>query len=41
MYYGGNIENSNISELYEISDGLMLDTQSNDIKIIKELLKEL
>ena len=41
VYYGGLIENSNIKEIYEISDGIMLDTQSNDIKIIKELLKEI
>ena len=41
VYYGGNIENSNIKDIYEITDGLMLDTQSNDIKLIKELLKEL
>ena len=41
VYYGGYIENSNIKEIYDICDGIMLDTQSNDIKIIKELLKEL
>lgn len=41
VYYGGNIENSNIKDIYEIVDGIMLDTQSNDIKIVKELLKEL
>ena len=41
VYYGGSIENANIKEIYDISDGIMLDTQSNDIKIIKELLSEL
>ena len=41
VYYGGNIENSNIKEIIECCDGIMLDTQSNDIKIIKELLKEI
>ena len=41
VYYGGNIENSNIKEIYDICDGIMLDTQSIDIKIIKELLKEI
>ena len=41
VYYGGLIENSNIKEIYDITDGIMLDTQSNDIKLVKELLKEL
>lgn len=41
VYYGGLIENSNIKEIYDICDGVLLDTQSNDIKIVKELLKEL
>ena len=41
VYYGGNIEVSNIKEIYEMCDGIMFDTQSNDIKLIKELLKEL
>lgn len=41
VYYGGLIENSNIKEIYDICDGLVLDTQSNDIQIIKELIKEI
>ena len=41
VYYGGNIENSNIKELYDISDGLVLDKDSINIKLLKELLKEL
>ena len=41
VYYGGNIENSNFKEIYELCDGIMLDTQSNNIKIVKELLKEI
>lgn len=41
VYYGGNIEASNIKEIYDVSDGIMFDTQSNDIKLIKELLKEI
>lgn len=41
VYYGGNIENANIKEIFDISDGIMFDTESNDIKIVKELLKEL
>ena len=41
VYYGGNIEESNIKELYDICDGLVLDKDSIDIKILKELLNEL
>ena len=41
VYYGGSIENSNIKELYGISDGIMLDKDSTDINILKELLKEI
>ena len=41
VYYGGYIENSNIKDIYNICDGLLFDTQSNDIKVIKELLKEI
>ena len=41
VYYGGYIENSNIKEIYEVCDGVLLDTQSIDIKLIKELLKEI
>jgi len=41
VYYGGYIENSNIKEIYEACDGVLLDTQSIDIKLIKELLKEI
>ena len=41
VYYGGNIEKSNIKDIYEICDGVILDKYSTDIKIIKELLKEL
>ena len=41
VYYGGNIENSNIKELFDISDGVILDKDGTDIKILKELLKEI
>lgn len=41
VYYGGNIENGNIKEIMDICDGVMLDKASNDIKLLKELLKEL
>jgi len=41
VIYGGNIENSNIKEIFDICDGIMFDTQSNDIKLVKELLKEI
>ena len=41
VYYGGSIENSNIKELFDICDGLVLDKDSTNIKILKELLKEI
>ena len=41
VYYGGNIESSNAHELFEVSDGLILDKESTDIKMLKELLKEI
>ena len=41
VYYGGNVENSNISEILDICDGLMIDKEGTDVKILKELLKEL
>jgi len=41
VYYGGYIENSNIKEIMEACDGLVLDNQSCEIKIIKELIKDL
>lgn len=41
IYYGGNIENSNIKEIYNYCDGLLLDKESIDIELMKELLKEI
>ena len=41
VYYGGNIENGNIKEIMDICDGVLLDKPSTDVKLIKELLKEL
>jgi triosephosphate isomerase len=41
VYYGGNIEISNVKEIYDICDGIMLGNESVDIKLLKELLKEL
>ena len=41
IYYGGYIENSNIKEIFDMFDGIVLDNQSSDIGLIKELLKEL
>lgn len=41
VYYGGNIENGNVKEIYELADGLVLDKYSINIKLLKELLKEL
>ena len=41
VYYGGSIDNSNIKDIYNICDGIMLDKDANDIKLLKELLKEL
>ena len=41
VYYGGNIENGNIKEIMDICDGVLLDKPSIDIKLLKELLKEL
>ena len=41
VYYGGNIENGNAKEIMDICDGLVLDKYSIDIKLLKELLKEL
>ena len=41
VYYGGNIENSNIKDIFNISDGVILDKESTNIDLLKELLKEL
>ncbi len=41
VYYGGNIENSNIKEIFDVCDGIMLDKAAIDIKLLKELLKEI
>lgn len=41
IYYGGYIDNSNIKEIYEVCDGLVLDKDATDIRLLKELLKEL
>ena len=41
VYYGGSIENSNIKELYDVSDGLVIDKDGIDIDLLKELLSEL
>ena len=41
VYYGGNVEISNAKEIYDICDGIMLGDESVDIKLLKELLKEL
>ena len=41
VYYGGNIENGNIKEIFNLCDGIVLDKDGTDIKILKELLKEL
>ena len=41
VYYGGSIDNSNVKEILEVSDGILLDKQAVDINLLKELLKEL
>ena len=41
VYYGGNIESSNIKEIFDVSDGIILDKDGTDIKLLKELLKEI
>jgi len=41
VYYGGNIENSNIKDIYDICDGVIIDKDSTDIKVLKELLSEI
>ncbi len=41
VYYGGNITNGNIKDIMEISDGIVLDKECSDIKLLKELLKEI
>lgn len=41
VYYGGNIENGNIKEIFNLFDGIVLDKDSTDIKVLKELLKEI
>lgn len=41
VYYGGSIDNSNIKEILNICDGIIIDKDSIDIDLLKELLKEL
>lgn len=41
VYYSGNIENSNIKEIMNVCDGVILDKEGINIEILKELLKEL
>ena len=41
VYYGGSITHSNIGDIMEVCDGVILDKECTDIKILKELLKEI
>ena len=41
VYYGGSVDNSNIKDIFNICDGVMLDKDSYDINLLKELLKEI
>ena len=41
VYYGGNIEKSSIKDIFNVCDGVMIDKDSTDINILKELLSEL
>ena len=41
VYYGGSIDNSNINEVMNVCDGIIIDKDSTDINLLKELLKEL
>ncbi len=41
VYYGGMIENGTVKDIIEICDGVVLDKESTDIKLLKELLKEI
>lgn len=41
VYYGGNIENSNIKEIFDVCDGVILDKNGLDISLLKELLSEI
>ena len=41
VYYGGNIEKSNIKDIFDVCDGVIIDKDSTEINILKELLNEL
>ena len=41
VYYSGNIENSNIKDIMSVCDGVIVDNEATNIKLLKELLKEI
>lgn len=41
VYYGGYIDKENIKEIFDVSDGIIIDADSTNINDLKELLKEI